>query len=67
MCVNPAGLECLATGCYSTFCCVFVQDMYGLNLAGLEFLKRELGSKGTRVFEDAPTILRKKRKMTYGQ
>lgn len=41
-----------------------LKDMYGFNLAGLQFLRRELESKGTRVFEEAPTLVRKKRKKT---
>lgn len=40
------------------------QDMYGINLAGLQYLQSELDKKGTHVFGDAPELIRKKRKLT---
>ena len=40
------------------------QDMYGFNLAGLHFIKRELENRGTSLFQDAPSLVRKKRKLT---
>ncbi len=46
------------------------QDVYGFNLAGLGHLKREMESRGTAVFGDAPSRLskaRKTRKLTVYQ
>ena len=43
-----------------------LQDLYGFNLAGLQYVRRELVSRGTGVFGDASEQLkqiRKKRKM----
>ena len=40
------------------------QDMYGVNLAGLQYLQLELDKKGTHVFGDAPELIRKRRKLT---
>ena len=41
-----------------------LQDMYGLNLAGLQYLQLELDKRGTHVFGDAPELIRKRRKLT---
>lgn len=41
-----------------------IKDMYGINLAGLQYLQSELDKKGTHVFGDAPELIRKKRKLT---
>ena len=43
-----------------------LQDLYGFNLAGLQYLRGELDSRGTHVFGDVSKQLkqiRKKRKM----
>ena len=46
---------------------LFVQDLYGFNLAGLQFIQRELESRGTHLFTDVSQQLKeikKKRKLT---
>ena len=47
--------------------CISIQDMVGFNMAGLQFLQRQLDAQGQPVFADVTERLhkmRKKRKIT---